>query len=406
MAPRLSVSVRLLTLGAALALAVPTAAQGVKELRLKDGRVLVGEARLRGETWQVETHDGTVTVAEKDVERLRDQRDLQTALKEKAKASGDSAFAHLNLAQVARDYGLEPEMWRHLDKAIAALPANEKTCQPSAVERRLRDFLAQLEPELLPRSVRQAPASKRIKSMLNMCHAATKPGKLAAIEELMVREPNADQLLRTHARRNGNFRQRIAALSALQRRKTNGNDLFVLRTTVLDRNKKVRAAAAEIGKPAITADAVTYMAGGLGHSNAKVRVRTAEAMGQLGHAAAIDLLVKAGPHAATGLRRAANDTGASRGHIAFLKQQAYIRDFDVEVAQASFIADPKVDVLQSGAVLDATVVGVTEIRRIVYAYRDALKLLSGRDPGVDPRRWSSWAESLPDPSKPVTTGKR
>ena len=336
---------------------------------------------------------------------MRDQKDLQTALKEKAKASGDSAFAHLNLAQVARDYGLEPEMWRHLDKSIAKLPA-KKNGQPTAVERRLRDFLAQLEPELLPRSVRQAPAQKRIKSMLSLCHAATKAGKMAALEELMVREPNADQLLRQHARRNGSFRQRIAALSALQRRKTSGNDLFVLRTTVLDRNKKVRTAAADIGKPNITEKAITYMASGLGHSNAKVRVRTAEAMGQLGHASAIDMLVKAGPHAASGLRRAANDTGASRGHIAFLEQQAYIRDFDVEVAQASFIADPKVDVLQSGTVLDATVIGVTEIRRIVYAYRDALELLSGRDPGADPRRWSAWAESLPDKSKPVTTGKR
>lgn len=405
MASRLSVSVSLLTLGAVLALTPPAAAQGVKELRLKDGRVLVGQARSKGETWQVTTHDGNVTVAKKDVARMRDQKDLQTALKEKAKASGDSAFAHLNLAQVARDYGLEPEMWRHLDKSIAKLPA-KKNGQPTAVERRLRDFLAQLEPELLPRSVRQAPAQKRIKSMLSLCHAATKTGKMAALEELMVREPNADQLLRQHARRNGSFRQRIAALSALQRRKTSGNDLFVLRTTVLDRNKKVRTAAADIGKPNITEKAITYMAGGLGHSNAKVRVRTAEAMGQLGHASAIDMLVKAGPHAASGLRRAANDTGASRGHIAFLEQQAYIRDFDVEVAQASFIADPKVDVLQSGTVLDATVIGVTEIRRIVYAYRDALKLLSGRDPGADPRRWSAWAESLPDRSKPVTTGKR
>jgi type II secretory pathway component GspD/PulD (secretin) len=35
-----------------------------------------------------------------------------------------------------------------------------------------------------------------------------------------------------------------------------------------------------------------------------------------------------------------------------INQTAYVRDFDVEVAQASFIADPKVDVIQDGIVLD------------------------------------------------------
>ncbi|MBK8097807.1 MAG: hypothetical protein IPK26_11910 [Planctomycetes bacterium] len=41
-----------------------------------------------------------------------------------------------------------------------------------------------------------------------------------------------------------------------------------------------------------------------------------------------------------------------RGHVAVINQTAYVRDFDVEVAQASFIADPKVDVIQDGLVLD------------------------------------------------------
>ncbi len=41
-----------------------------------------------------------------------------------------------------------------------------------------------------------------------------------------------------------------------------------------------------------------------------------------------------------------------RGHVAVIDQQAYVRDVDVEVAQASFIADPKIDVIQDGIVLD------------------------------------------------------
>ncbi len=38
--------------------------------------------------------------------------------------------------------------------------------------------------------------------------------------------------------------------------------------------------------------------------------------------------------------------------MAIINQTAYVRDFNVEVAQASFIADPVVDVIQDGVVLD------------------------------------------------------
>ena len=41
-----------------------------------------------------------------------------------------------------------------------------------------------------------------------------------------------------------------------------------------------------------------------------------------------------------------------RGHVAIINQTAYVRDFEVEVAQAAFIADPIIDVIQDGVVLD------------------------------------------------------
>ena len=393
---------RLVTALAAAALTLPAAAQSLKELRLKDGRVLVGEVRAKGADYQVATREGHVSVAQRDVASVRTHKELQAALAAKVRKSGDSVFALLQLAKIAREYGLKPEMWRLLDKAA---PEAAKT-GAGPTQRRLRDFLAELEPELLPSASRQAPPQKRVQAMLRLCHATTKPGKMAAIEELLVREPNADQLLRQQARQHGSYRQRLAAVAALQRRATTGNGRFVLRTTVLDRSEQVRTAAAALARPTVTAADVTYMAGGLGHSSTKLRVRTAEALGALGHAAAVDLLVQAGPHAATGLRKAANDAGASRGHIAFLNQQAYIRDFDVEVAQASFIADPQIDVLQSGTVLDVTVVGVTEVRKIVYAYRNALKLLTSRDPGPDPRKWAKWLAEMPKKATPAATGRR
>ena len=87
-------------------------------------------------------------------------------------------------------------------------------------------------------------------------------------------------------------------------------------------------------------------------------------------------------------------SGAVRGHFAMIRQQAYVRDFDVEVAQASFIADPKVSVLQSGVVLDTTVHAVVTYRtKIVAAYRRALHRLTGADPGRDPASWEAWRET-------------
>jgi hypothetical protein len=136
------------------------------------------------------------------------------------------------------------------------------------------------------------------------------------------------------------------------------------------------------------------------HANAKVRVRTAEAFGGLGNPEAVKMLVLAGPNAGKALAAA---DGGVRAHAAFINQQAYIRDFDVEVAQAAFIADPKVDVLQSGTVLDVTVVGVFEETVIIRAYQQALKRLTRNDPGQNPSVWANWLANLPPSPTPAPT---
>jgi hypothetical protein len=376
-----------------------------QELRLKDGRILVGEYRERDGNYVVDTREGEVVVTKEAVGTLTEKLELIQKLSERARNSDDSAFASLQLADQAHDYGLEREMWRHLDRAFEQLPEVVAERPDHPVERQLRDFLAQLEPELLPRELRQAPTATRVKRLLRQLLSNTGEGKRAAIEELLVREPNADQDLRQEARRNPNTRQRIGALAALQRRTLAGNDRFVLRTAVLDRSKDVREAAVTIARPHADVDDVTYMASGLAHGHPKVRIRTAEALGNLGHAGAVDLLVKAGPLAASGLAAGFGGNGV-RGNVAFLQQQAYIRDYDVEVAQAAFIADPKIDVLQSGSVLDVTVGGMFEVRTIVRAYRSALKQLTSFDPGTDPRNWPTWSEKLPEPAPAATTEKR
>ena len=393
----------------AITIAVACGSAAADELRLDDGRVLVGkvvEKKVDGKAvYEVTTYDGVVVVPVEQARRTTDVG-LRERLAERAKAVGSTPFAHLQLAIDARDYGLEPELWRHLDKAIAmhreARAATADAAASETLQRLIDDFLAQLEPELLPRKWRSASTKVRVHKLLEQVRAENTGAEAAAIEELLVREPSADQDLRTEARGNASERRRAAAIGALLRRAVPGNEHFVLRTAVVDGSPAVRETAVDLIRDSGRADAaaIQYLAPGLMHSNAKVRVRTAEAFGGLGNAEAVKMLVLAGPNAGKAL--AAADQGV-RGHVAFLNQQAYIRDFDVEVAQAAFIADPKIDVLQSGTVLDVTVVGVFEETVIVRAYQQALKKLTRDDPGANPRVWPTWLANRPPAPAPAPT---
>ena len=79
----------------------------------------------------------------------------------------------------------------------------------------------------------------------------------------------------------------------------------------------------------------------------------------------------------------------ARGHVAVINQTSYVRSFDVEVAQSSFIADPKVDALTYGSVLDVRVASVLT-ERVVHSFRRAITKLEGADPGDDASRWEAW----------------
>jgi hypothetical protein len=392
----------LLMLGSLLLLATGAAAD---EVRLKDGRVLVGKVTERdgGRILEIETRDGTVRVPKTEViegeDGWRTEATLQKALLDLEQGVADTPFAHLQLATQARAWGLERELWQHLDAAVR-LPAD---AEHAAQRARLQDFLAQLEPELLARRWRTASTQRRVGELLQKHRKDQGKGREAALLELLVREPDADKDLRAHARYGSDPSRRLLALQALVRRETAGNERFLWRTAILDNNPTVRGEAMQIARArGAGKNVVDYLTPGLMHGSSEVRVRTAEAFANLGAPEAIEPLVLAGPNAGKAL--AAADQGV-RAHVAFLQQQAYIQDFDVEVAQASFIADPKIGVLQSGVVLDVTVHGVYEQRVITRAYRSALQRLAGSDPGAKPGDWAGWLAARsgqqPEPATPA-----
>jgi len=370
----------LIVLGAILA--APLSAD---EVRTKDGRVLVGKTTTRGSYLEVATLDGTVKIKREDVASIRTDDELRSEFEQLVARTEESAFGFVQLATTAHTFGLYDEMWQMLDAALAAHPA-------AATQRQLRSLLADLEPVLLPVKYRKAGTKIRLREILFRIHKGGSPGRVAAVEELLVREPDADEGLRMHARSGHHQAQRLAALHALMRR--GDNDRFVYRTTILDRSAAVRAKVAQwVGQEGRTDAAIRYLAPGLMHHEPAYRIRTAEAFGWMADEFAIDYLVAAGPVA--GVPAAGAAGVGQRGNVAFVTQQSYIRDFDVEVAQASFIADPQIDVIQSGVVLDATVAAVVTHRvEIVNAYRGALRHLAGSDPGRDTRGWEDWRDGL------------
>ncbi len=369
---------------AALAVALGSPVVLADEVRLRDGRVLIGSIRIEGAMLHVDTADGPVAVPRRDVVRVRTADELRAELQALASRAGDGAFAQVELARAARVFGLRDEMWRHLDQALA------QAADGGAAQRRLHELLADLEPELLPLKWRRESTETRVRELLLRLRPDAGPARVAAVSAVLAREPGARDCLRRKARTAGLGVQRLAAVRALSAHVDGDDERFVYRSALLDGAPEVRAEIADdIAARGRAGAAVDYLASALLHPHPQVRIRTAEALARLRAPSAVEHLVAAGPFA--GALAPANDGGSVRGTVAFLEQTSFVRDFAVEVAQASFIADPKIDVVQSGVVLDATVHAVILYRTdIIRAWRTALRQLTGYDPGPDPRDWARW----------------
>src|SRR5215831_3533214 len=122
------------------------------EVKLKDGRVLVGKVTKVKDTLEIQTRDGIVRVPESEVtEQISDEK-LREDLAKMARQIGNTPLAHLQLAAQARSWGLDAELWQHLGQVVQV----PRTPDQEPLRARIDDFLGQLEPDLLPRRLRTA----------------------------------------------------------------------------------------------------------------------------------------------------------------------------------------------------------------------------------------------------------
>lgn len=421
---------------------------GRGQLQLTDGRAIAGSWRPEGAMLHVAARKGQLRIPLAKVQRVWTEADLKDRLRElQAKASHPGA--QLQVARTARDWGLLPQMWKQLDKILRGL---EKQQSPPDLThrsqaRRVQQFLGELAPELLgweqAAGLRQGPQGAMALAVAETLKRRPKKSRVAAVHAVLAGMPPLDVC---RAARQATYPyQRIAAIRALsgaeqageeespsagvgqpsqggsapgkpalqresqqvvgQRPSPDPLEAFLWRTCILDRHSDVRrAAAVETRDSGGSAAAVRYLQGGLSHPDKKVRVRTAEAFAVMAHKDALPILVAAAGSAGRGLAGAGGGNGV-RAHVAFTTQTSYVRDFDVEVASAAAIADPKVDVLSSGTVLDVTVGGISVQRvQVLGAYRNALGSLGGSDPGADPRAWPDWYAGILDAEAQAAAG--
>ena len=182
-------------------------------------------------------------------------------------------------------------------------------------------------------------------------------------------------------------RRRAFATLALRRLFPGQEVRHLVMRSILDASDEVRLGASlalgDVDDPAVVLPAIKA----LESSSALVRTNAAEALGNMGYPAAVAALM-----ARLNTPQSGGGYVSPRSHIFIGKQFAYIQDFDVEVAQFEAVADPQINVLIEGVVLDARVIGVhiytTPAER--SAIRGSLRQLTGANPGTSVRAWNRW----------------
>ena len=115
----------------------------------------------------------------------------------------------------------------------------------------------------------------------------------------------------------------------------------------------------------------------------RVRIAAVKALGNLGDARAVGPLIAR--------YQVVGGSGQSV-YISQINQISFIQDFDVEVAQTSFIADPVIGVIQDGIVLNYRALSHDGYFDVYEggAYAEALGKLTDKDLGNDRKAWLEW----------------
>jgi hypothetical protein len=333
-----------------------------------------GRSRLSSSGWEIYTERSwrplSAKISRHVLERdlIRESKSLGQALP-KTESGEPHPGPQQSYARWQLSNGLFTEGLLTLDELFKNHPSHE----PALTLLRSLPLPPEL-PTLLGRDVDE------IKRALRLALSFSK-GKGAAHRELAIRrlgELSAPERTLTPFLQAGRAHERALAAHGLRRLAPAQSLEPLLLRCALDSSEEVRResalALAATGEEGVTLPLIRA----LSSRYSSVRANSAEALGVAGFPAALPAL-NAQLAKASSKVKASSSSAPPRSHIFIGKQTAYVQDFDVEVAQGAAVADPAVNVLTQGSVLDVRVLAVTSkgttTKRELRALRAAIAQL-------------------------------
>jgi hypothetical protein len=313
------------------------------------------------------------------------EAELLRELARRERALGDRTGAEaVGLADWLVEEGLAAEALEQLDRVLTAHPHDRAALE---LLRRREADLARVPSLAVPEEERAA-ATDRLLAWAGQAPPALR--ELALLELERRSEADSTRTLLLEALAAGSPWRRAVAAHGLGRLHPGASPRRLLQHAVLDTSERVRTSAAVALGAAGEPDLVVPVMRALSSANPRVRVQAAAAMGHMGYPAAVEPLV--GFVTAV----AASGGGAPIHHAYHFHgvQRAFVQDFDVEVATFQAVADPQVNALVEGEVLEVGILSTTVHDRPteLRAGREALERLTGERPGRTSRAWRDWWE--------------
>lgn len=319
-------------------------------------------------------------------ESSREARARLDVLREGSK-SGDPA--RVEVARAALSAGLLTEFVTELDAVLARDP-DEKSA---------RELVAAAPLALtLP-----ADAQRTLERRLVLFGARAKPTyrELAAVRLAAEPREAVDKEL-ARALLSPSPTVRAFAAFALRRIDPKSQVDVLVRRAVVDPSASARIEAARVLRDVRDESLALRVAAALDLADARLRVAAAESLGEIGHAVVLPVLA-----ARLAAVQSGGHPGGTRGHISITNQVAYVKDFDVEIAQAASIGDPILDVVSAGTVLDvrvggSSIVSAADERRALCR---AMRRISGVDLPDDAKKWLAWWAERSDIAPATVTAR-
>jgi len=379
-------------------------------LTLRSGQTLRTRSKFDGDQWLVRMNGGwsglpsglvvesaTVKALLKEAKRL--ERSLKLS----------DPDQRAELAFWLAEHGLYNEALSHLDINLRKDPDHGPTLaiiERGLVPVRLDKYVPKTAPAARADAASWAKATRDLFDGLARLSPATREiawQKVRPVFATDERLPAFIAATTTILHDHSSARRKLAA-SALQRlaiEQLKGTDATaqtavksLINRAALDGTEDVRTASArtlrDLNEPAVTAPLVKA----LGSRSSAVRSNSADALGVIGVASVAPALV-----AALAATNAAGSSYSPPASSLFVGRQiAYIQDFDVEAFSGAVAADPQVNVITEGAVLDVRVISVSQrLARVNErsSLRGALGALLGQDFRYNTKAWSDWIGSHP-----------